>query len=55
LGVGCKADDLALDKTTVAKSKEVETGWSNSQKWANLAESSKESYGSERAVLPMMI
>jgi hypothetical protein len=33
---------------TVPKSKEVKTG-------CNLAESSKEGYGSKRAVLPMMI
>jgi hypothetical protein len=38
---------LLCKKCIVAKSKEVETG-------SNLAESSKECYGSERAVLPMM-
>jgi hypothetical protein len=30
LGVGCKADELALQKITVVKSKEVKTGWYNS-------------------------
>jgi hypothetical protein len=40
LGVGRRADDLA-------KSKEVKSG-------CNLAESSKECYGSKRAVLPIM-
>jgi hypothetical protein len=33
----------------------VKTGWSNSQKRTNLAESSKEDHGSKRAVLPMMM
>jgi hypothetical protein len=37
-----------VKKKTVAKSKEVKTG-------CNLAESSKEVYGSKRAVLPMMM
>jgi hypothetical protein len=31
----------------------VKTGWCNSQEWIILAESSKEGYGSKRAVLPM--
>jgi hypothetical protein len=35
-------------KIIVAKTKEVKTMWSS-----NLAESSKEGYGSKRAVLPM--
>jgi hypothetical protein len=49
LGVGCKADDLALQKEiTVAKSKEVKTG-------CNLAESCREGYGSKRTVLLMMV
>jgi hypothetical protein len=39
----------------VAKSKEVETGWCNSQKWTNLAEISQEGYGTKSAVLPMMM
>jgi hypothetical protein len=30
LGVGRKADDLALQKIIVAKSKEVKTGWKKS-------------------------
>jgi hypothetical protein len=38
-------------KNIVAKSKEMKTGWSID----NLAESTKESYGSKRAALPMMI
>jgi hypothetical protein len=63
--VGRKADDLTLQKNDcceiqskkniVAKSKEVKTGWSNTQEWTNLAESSKEGYDSKRAVLPMMM
>jgi hypothetical protein len=51
LGVARKAYDLALQKkkkNIIAKSKEVKTG-------CNLAESSKESNGSKRAVLPMMM
>jgi hypothetical protein len=32
----------------------METGWSNSQDWTNLTESSKEGYGSKRAILPMI-
>jgi hypothetical protein len=45
-GVGRKADDLALQKKNiVANSKEVKTR-------SNLAESSKEGYGSKTAVLP---
>jgi hypothetical protein len=38
---------LLCKRVTVAKFKEVKTG-------SNLAESSKEYYGSKRAVLPMM-
>jgi hypothetical protein len=45
--VGRKADDLALC-IYVTKCKEVKTR-------CNLAESSKEGYGSRRAVLPMMM
>jgi hypothetical protein len=48
LGVGRKADDLVLWKNIVAKYKEAKTG-------SNLAESSKEGYGSKSAVLPMMM
>jgi hypothetical protein len=57
LGVRRKADELALQKkkNIVAKSKEVEAGWSNSQEWTNLEESFKEGYGSKRDVLPMMM
>jgi hypothetical protein len=48
-GVGRRANDLTLyKKIIVAKSKEVKTG-------SNLAESSKESYDSRRAVLPVMM
>jgi purine nucleoside phosphorylase len=55
LGVVRKADGLALQKKIiVSKPKEVETGWHNSHEWINLAESSKEGYGSKRAVLPMI-
>jgi hypothetical protein len=39
---------LLCKKITVAKSKEVKTGY-------NLAESSKKGYGSKRAVLPLMM
>jgi hypothetical protein len=39
---------LCKKKTIVAKSKEVKTGWSNSQEWTNLAESSNEGYGSKK-------
>jgi hypothetical protein len=39
---------LPCKQIIVAKSKEVKTG-------CNLAESSKEGYGSKRAVLPMMM
>jgi hypothetical protein len=45
-------EDSALEKkNTVAKSKEVKSGWSKTY----LAESFKDGYGSKRAVLPMMI
>jgi hypothetical protein len=40
-------------KIIVAKSKVLKTGWFYSKK--NLAEFSKEGYGSKRAVLPMMM
>jgi hypothetical protein len=40
--------NLLCKRITVAKSREVNTGW-------NLAESSNEDYGSKRAVLPMMM
>jgi hypothetical protein len=40
--------NLICKQITVAKSKEVKTG-------SNLAESSKEGYGSKRVVLPMMM
>jgi hypothetical protein len=39
---------LLCKRITVAKPKEVKTG-------SNLAESSKEDYGSTRAVLPMVV
>jgi hypothetical protein len=41
---------LLCKQIIVAKSKEVKTGWSKT----NVAESSKEGYGSKRAVLPMI-
>jgi hypothetical protein len=47
LGVGRKADNYAL-KYIIAKSRKVKTG-------CNLAESSKEGYGSKRAVLPVIM
>jgi hypothetical protein len=51
LGVGCKADDLALQKKNIfLKSKEVKTGWSTS-----LEESSKEGCGSKMAFLSMIM
>jgi hypothetical protein len=44
------------EKLLLAKSKEVKTGWSNlHQKKTSLKEISEEGYGSERAVLSMMI
>jgi hypothetical protein len=45
LGVGCKADDLTLKKNILLR---------NSRR-RNQAEYSKESLGSKRAVLPMMM
>jgi hypothetical protein len=39
LGVGCKA--CSVKKIIVEKTIEVETRWSNSQEWRNLAASSK--------------
>jgi hypothetical protein len=48
LGVGRKADDLLCERITLAKSKDVKTG-------CTLADSSKEGYGSKRAVLPVMM
>jgi hypothetical protein len=41
---------LLCKKMTVAKSKEVKTGWSS-----YLAEFSKKAYGSKRAVLQIMM
>jgi hypothetical protein len=35
--------------------KEVKTGRSGFQGWTNVAESSKEAYGSKRAILPKMM
>jgi SRSO17 transposase len=57
LGVGRKADDPNLVKIIIVKSKEVKTRWSrqHSREWTNLAESSKESYGSKSSVLPVMM
>jgi hypothetical protein len=46
--LGAKLTSLLCKKIIVAKFKEVKTAY-------NQAESSKESYGSEGAVLPMMM
>jgi hypothetical protein len=46
---------LLCKKIIVVKSKEVKTVWYNSQKWTNLAESTKEGYGPKRAVLSVMM
>jgi hypothetical protein len=48
LWVGRKADDLALEKFIIAKSKKSKTG-------CNLAESSNKDYGPQKDVLPMMM
>jgi hypothetical protein len=48
LGVGHKADDLALYKNYVVKYKAVKSG-------CDLAESYKDGSGSKRVVLPMMM
>jgi hypothetical protein len=48
LGVRRKAGDLALRKNYCCEIRKVKTG-------CNLAESSKEGYGSKRAVLLMMM
>jgi hypothetical protein len=50
LGVGCKDDDLALQK----KNDFCEIQRSENR-MKNLAKSSKEGYGSKRAVLPMIM
>jgi hypothetical protein len=55
LGVGHKADDLALEKISIVKFKIVKPGWSNSQEWTNMAEFSEEGYGSKRAILLTML
>jgi hypothetical protein len=36
---------LLCKKITVQKYKDLKNGWSNSQEWTNLAESSEERYG----------
>jgi hypothetical protein len=47
---------LLCKKNIVAKSEEVERGWSNlHQEETCLTEVSEEGYGSKRAVLPIMI
>jgi hypothetical protein len=46
---------LLCKKFALAKSKGLETRWSNSQEWTNLGEYSEEGYGSKRVVLPMLI
>jgi hypothetical protein len=52
LGIDARLTTLLYKKNTAAKSKEVRTGWSNSRQ---IWHSSKEGYGSKRAVLPMMM
>jgi hypothetical protein len=42
-------------KIVFEKSKEVKTEWSDSQERTNLTESSKESCGAKRAILPVMM
>jgi hypothetical protein len=39
---------LFCKKITLTKSREMATGWSNSQEWTHLAESSKEGCGSKK-------
>jgi hypothetical protein len=41
---------LLYKEIIVERSKEIETGWSNSQEWTNLAESPKEGYGPKRQI-----
>jgi hypothetical protein len=48
LELGSKAEELSREKGIVAKSKKVKTGW-------KLEKLSKEGYGSERAILPLMM
>jgi hypothetical protein len=52
LRVGGKAGDLALFKNIVAKSKDLKTRWFHSK--TNLAESSEEGYGPNKAVSSIM-
>jgi hypothetical protein len=52
LGVGPKADNFS-QQITVAKSKAVKTGWCNKRYiWQKFL---RNAYGSNRAVLPMII
>jgi hypothetical protein len=44
-GLDARLTTLLCKKNSVAKSKEVITGWPNSQKWTTLVESSNEGYG----------
>jgi hypothetical protein len=46
---------LLCKKIIVPKSKEVNTGWSNSQQWINLAETPKGGCGLKGTVLSMMM
>jgi hypothetical protein len=56
LGVGPKAEDLALQKNIiVAKSEGVKAGWSNFQEHTSLVESVKNGCGSKPGVLLMMM
>jgi hypothetical protein len=43
-GLDMRLTILLCKKITVVKSKEVKTGWYNSQEWTNLAEPFKEGY-----------
>jgi hypothetical protein len=53
--LGAGLTTLLCKKNTVAKSNEEEIGRSNFQEWANLPESSKEGYGSQRTILSMIV
>jgi hypothetical protein len=50
-----KLTTLFCKEIFVAKSREVETGWSTSQEWTDLAEPFNEGCGSKMAVWPIMM
>jgi hypothetical protein len=54
VGVGRKADDHALQKNYCCDIQKVKTGCPNSQEWTNLAESSKEIYGSKYLLIKLV-